>query len=64
MSIYIKNPEDNNDFKFLTKYKSKVLLQAENKTYKTLGTDNCFKRFKTLEKKLQAWELKILLRKL
>ena len=54
MSIYIKNPEDNNDFKFLTKYKSKVLLQAENKTYKTLGTDNCFKRFKTLEKKLQA----------
>ena len=57
MSIYIKNPEDNNDFKFLTKYKSKVLLQAENKTYKTLGTDNCFKRFKTLEKKIKSMRI-------
>ena len=54
MSIYIKNSEDNNDFKFLTKYKATHLLQAENKIYKTLGIDNCFKRFKALEKKLKA----------
>ena len=64
MSIYIENPEDNNDFKFLTKYKATFLLPAENKIYKTLGIDNCFKRFIVLEKKLKAWELKILLKKL
>ena len=49
MSIYNKNPGVIYCLIFLTKDKSALLFQTENKIYKTLGIDNLFKRFKIVE---------------